>query len=173
MTKTLDVIAAIDLVKNPLRNVANAKIVANSAISLNTPPATFPRRKIIEHPITQVYIALIGPLKSKLIIIGNPVRSHETVPGIRGKGISKGGPFIISDAAARAPNMLANASFLVPSICKEHHQQIKVRYMLNYIYVFRKIRCFFRQLLLTFLNLFLSDLNILFNHVFIFQVYYS
>jgi len=70
---------------------------------------------MIEHPITDAYTAATGPAKSKLIIMGSPVRSHETAFGIRGKGMSKGGPFITSDAAARAPSMLANASFLVSS----------------------------------------------------------
>jgi len=70
---------------------------------------------MIEQPITDVYTAAIGPAKSKLIIMGNPVKSHETAFGIRGKGMSTGGPFITSDAAASAPNMLANASFLVSS----------------------------------------------------------
>ena len=93
-------------------------MVANSAMSFSEPPGTFPRRKMIEQPITHVYTAARGPAKSKLIIMGTPVRSHETVPGIRGKGMSKGGPFITSDAAARAPSMLANASFLVSSLCK-------------------------------------------------------
>lgn len=92
-------------------------MVANSATSFNVPPETFPRRKIIEQPITVVYIAPMGPVKSKLSIMGIPVRSHETVPGIRGKGMSNGGPFITSDAAARAPSMLASASFLVSSLC--------------------------------------------------------
>ncbi len=50
--------------------------------------------------------------------MGIPVRSHETVPGgIRGKGMSKGGPFITSDTAARAPSMLTSASFLVSNLC--------------------------------------------------------
>ena len=92
-------------------------MVANSAMSLNMPPATFPLRKMIEQPITVVYTPPIGPVKSKLIIIGNPVRSHEITPGRSGKGMSKGGPRITSDAAARAPNMLASASFLVSSLC--------------------------------------------------------
>jgi hypothetical protein len=72
---------------------------------------------MIEQPITHVYTAPIGPLKSKLINMGTPVRSHETVPGRRGKGMSKGGPRITSDAAARAPNMLARTSFLVSNLC--------------------------------------------------------
>jgi len=72
---------------------------------------------MIEQPITHVYTAARGPAKSKLIIMGTPVRSHETVPGRRGKGMSKGGPRITSDAAARAPNMLARTSFLVSSLC--------------------------------------------------------
>ena len=114
---TLEVTAVIDLVTMPLRIATNAKMVANSAMSFSKPPITFPRRKIIEHPITHVYSALMGPVKRRLTIIGIPVRSHEIVPGISGKGMSKGGPFIISDAAARAPNMLANASFLVSSLC--------------------------------------------------------
>jgi len=49
--------------------------------------------------------------------MGTPVRSHETAFGIRGKGMSKGGPRITSDAAARAPSMLARASFLVSNLC--------------------------------------------------------
>ena len=97
---------------------ANAKMVANSATSLNMPPGTFPLRKIIEQPMIEVYTPPIGPLKSKLISMGIPVRSQETTPGRRGNGMSKGGPLIISDAAARAPNMLANASFLESSLCK-------------------------------------------------------
>ena len=90
-------------------------MVANSATSLNMPPATFPLRKMIEQPITDVYTPPIGPVKSKLIIIGTPVRSHEITPGRSGKGMSNGGPFITSDAAARAPNMLARASFFASS----------------------------------------------------------
>ena len=111
--------APIDLTTTPLRSAANANMVDNSATSLNMPPGTFPLRKMIEHPIRQVYTALTGPLKSRLNIIGIPVRSHETVPGIRGKGMSKGGPRIISYVAECAPNMVASASFLVSSLCKE------------------------------------------------------
>jgi hypothetical protein len=87
-------------------------------MSFNIPPATFPRIKIIEQPITQVYIALRGPLKSKLSIIGNPVRSQEIL-GYRGKWISNGGPGIISNTALRAPKTLASASFFVSSCCKD------------------------------------------------------
>ena len=119
ITRTLDKTAPIDLTRIPLLSAANAKIVANSAMSLNTPPGTFPLRKMIELPIIEVYIPPIGPLKSKLIIMGNPVRSHETVPGIRGKGISKGGPRIISNTAECAPNILASASDLVSSLFKD------------------------------------------------------
>jgi len=85
------------------------------------PPGTFPLRKMIEQPIIDVYTAPMEPLKSKLISIGIPVRSHETMPGRSGKGMSKGGPFIASDAAARAPSMLASASFLVSSLCTVFH----------------------------------------------------
>ena len=69
-----------------------------------------------EQPIKQVYMAPIGPVKSKLIIIGIPVRSHDTRL-YSGKGMSNGGPGIISNTAERAPSMLANASFLVSSLC--------------------------------------------------------
>ena len=103
-------------------------MVASSAISFRRPPGKFPRKKIIEQPIAQVYSAPTGPVKSKLTIIGIPVKSHETIPGgISGKGISKGGPFITSDVAAKAPNILANASFLVSKVC-------------NYVSLFNKKR---------------------------------
>ena len=108
--------AATDFGMKPLRIAANAKTVANSAMSFIKPPPTFPRRKIIEHPITHVYTPARGPEKSKLIIMGTPVRSHETMPGRRGKGMSNGSPFCNSDAAANAPSMLASASFLVSSL---------------------------------------------------------
>ena len=73
--------------------------------------------------------------------MGIPVRSHEIVPGRSGKGISKGGPFITSDAAARAPSILANASFLVSSLCKDSSPiENEVWYKQNNIYIFCKIR---------------------------------
>jgi len=88
--------------------------------------------------------------------MGIPVRSHETVPGIRGKGMSKGGPFITSDAAARAPSMLANASFLLSNLCngvsplekmlyaKSHlcFLQNYMSFLLTYV---SGVRAFFRQ----------------------------
>ncbi len=88
--------------------------------------------------------------------MGIPVRSHETVPGIRGKGMSKGGPFITSDAAARAPSMLASASFLVSSLCngvspleKMLYAKLHLCFLQNYMsflltYV-SDVRAFFRQ----------------------------
>lgn len=116
MKTTLDATAAIDLVMTPLRIAAKAKMVASSAMSLNTPPGTFPLRKIIEQPIIEVYTPPIVPFRSRLIIMGIPVKSHETTPGRRGKGMSKGGPRINSDAAAKAPRTLDNASFFVSSL---------------------------------------------------------
>lgn len=50
--------------------------------------------------------------------MGSPVRSHETVCGMSGKGMSKGGPLIISDIAERAPKMLARAISRVPNLRK-------------------------------------------------------
>ena len=50
--------------------------------------------------------------------MGSPVMSHETICGISGKGMSKGGPRIISDIAERAPKMLARASSRVPNLRK-------------------------------------------------------
>ena len=115
-------------------------MVASSAISFSKPPGTFPRKKIIEHPIAHVYSAPTGPVKSKLTIIGIPVKSHETVPGgISGNGMSKGGPFITSDAAAKAPNMLANASFLVSSFC-------------NYVSLFKKKRVYAKSYFMVYAN---------------------
>lgn len=102
----------------PFRIAAKARMVASSATSLKMPPGTFPLRKIIEQPIIDVYTPPNGPFKSRLIIIGIPVKSHETTPGRKGKGMSKGGPLIASDAAASAPSILANASFFVVSFCK-------------------------------------------------------
>ena len=115
-------------------------MVATSAISFRRPPAEFPRKKIIEQPITHVYSAPIGPVKSRLTIIGIPVKSHETVPaGKRGKGTSKGGPLTTSDVAAKAPNMLVNASFLVSSF-------------FNYVSLFKKKRVYVKSYFMVYAN---------------------
>lgn len=118
-------------------------MVASSAMSLSMPPGTFPLMKMIEQPIMEVYIPPMLPLKSRLIIIGIPVKSHDTTPGKRGKGISKGGPRITSDAAAKAPRILANASFLVSSLSNGSSPVKKSGFTLNYIYVFCKNKCRF------------------------------
>jgi len=61
ITPTRDVTAAIDLKRTPFLNSAKPNKVANSAINFKVPPETFPLRKIIEHPIRQVYTAHKGP----------------------------------------------------------------------------------------------------------------
>ena len=69
-----------------------------------------------EHPIRHVYTAPMGPVKSRLIIMGIPVRSHETRL-YSGNGISKGGPGIISKTPDSPASMLASTSFLVSNLC--------------------------------------------------------
>ena len=71
---------------------------------------------MIEQPITHVYSAPMGPVKSRLIIMGIPVRSHETFGGAIGNGMSNGGPGVISKTADRPPSMLARTCFLVSSV---------------------------------------------------------
>ena len=96
-----------------------------------------------------MYNAPTGPVKSKLTIIGIPVKSHETDPGgKRGNGISNGGPFITSDAAANAPNMLANASFLVSSFC-------------NYVSLFKKKRVYVKSYFMVYANFYKTKIKLM------------
>ena len=74
----------------------------------------FPRSMMTEHPIRQVYNPPMEPVKNTLSIIGIPEGSHD-IWGYSGKRISKGGPGIASNAAARAPSIVASARFLVSS----------------------------------------------------------
>jgi len=162
------VTAAIELAITPLRIAAKAKMVASSAISLNTPPGTFPLRKMIEQPMTEVYTPPRVPLKSRLTIIGIPVKSHETTPGRRGKGMSKGGPRITSDAAAKAPSTLAKASILVSSLCNDSSPVEDNECVLNHIYIFCKLKCPFNKHKLMCLQHFLGKSNKLSNQVSVF-----
>ena len=115
----------------------------------------------------------MGPAKSRLTIIGIPVRSHEIVPGISGNGMSKGGPFISSDDAASAPSILVNESALVSNCCKcVSPLETKMVYAKS-LFIFCKIVCLFCQLMLVCSEHVLDSFGTLFRYVRIFQAYHS
>lgn len=117
----------------------------------------------------------MGPVKSRPIIMGIPVRSHEMVVpgGWKGKGMSNGGPGIISNTPESAPSMLASASFLVASLSNCSSPVEKRGCTLNNIYVFCKIRCLFCQFMLACSEHFFDGLDTFFNQFSVFQVYHS
>ena len=74
--------------------------------------------------------------------MGIPVRSQETL-SYNGKGMSKGGPGIISNIPQTAASMLATASFLVSNFSKSVSPNNRIGCMLKHIYIFLKTICLF------------------------------
>jgi hypothetical protein len=68
--------------------------------------------------------------------------------------------------------MLANASFLVPSLCKDTSPTDKSTVYVKLYLCFLQNTMFFPSSYINIFKSFFSDLNTFFNRVLIFQVYY-